>query len=312
MIHAARCCSVGFVTLLCMAVPLSVYAEEAQEKNTWVKTNFDLFHSEQGGAVYPRINVDLGPKNYESLEHDGSIGSYYFMAGLEGRVVHTWSNELNNEPSWANMSMGILWNLSDMKEADGPPPAPDTTDELPDLKAYDYGGISAKIHAQVETDDEADNVNLVGGTQFVYTPMSAFNDCFMPPPSVLLAFEYVKPQKDEARELLDAEESTFPRLRAAILWNWAVGEKLAGGNSYLKNLAFQFHYRYFKEFEQPAVWEGQDFDKYDQFDYRLRYILAHTQRTYFELREIYVGCTTGRLIANTEDDDRFIVGVTLQ
>ncbi|MRR07930.1 MAG: hypothetical protein EG828_13550 [Deltaproteobacteria bacterium] len=198
-----------------------------------------------------------------------------------------------------------------MEEAEGPLPEPDTTGAH-DPKILNYGGVGAKLHVQMESDDQADNVNLAGGANIAYTPMTAFDGSFLQPPSVMLAFEYVKPQEDDAREALDAEKSAFPRLRAALLWNWHPGEKVFGGNAYLKNLAFRFHYRYFKEYYQPAAWELQNYDDYDQYDFVFRYIFPNTGLKRFEIREIYAGFTTGSLIAHVDDDDRFTIGITMQ
>ena len=71
-------------------------------------------------------------------------------------------------------------------------------------------------------------------------------------------------------------------------------------------------YRYFKEFEQPASWKEQGYDQYSQFNYRLRYILPHSQRKRFEFRDIYLAYSMGRQLAHAADDNRMIIGITLQ
>ncbi|MFH1097981.1 MAG: hypothetical protein V1749_10860 [Candidatus Desantisbacteria bacterium] len=101
------------------------------------------------------------------------------------------------------------------------------------------------------------------------------------------------------------QASDFSRLNNTILWNWPFYKKD-------KNMCFQFLYYYFKEFNQSTTWKDQGFDKYDQFNYRLRYIFPFTQCERFDIREIYIGYTSGRQIAHTKDAESIIIGVRLQ
>ena len=297
------------LTLLLLLMTQTSFAEE--ENSKLYKIDFDLFHSSSEETINPKIHVKLGPKEWETNEKKAHIGTYYYLAGVDAEFTHTWKDDLNNVPSWANLSTGLLWNISAVEEADGPPPGPDAVINSP--MAYDYGKMGIRLQTQIETDDTASNVNWLGGGVLTYAaPPGAFDQWLPPLPALLIAFEQVKPQNDDARKALNVDDSSYPRFRGVILWNWAVGQTLTDTNTVIRNLHLQLHYLYFKEFDQTDIWKAKEYDEYSQINTRVRYLLPHDKRKLFAIREIYVGYSDGRQIDYAQNDSRVLMGITLQ
>ena len=305
---------IWIITILILFIPFSVYGEddETDGAKSWVSVDLNLFHSDTKMEVNPGIDVEIGPFNLESSERDAAVGSYYWLFGMIAKVVHTWDEDLNNMPSFARINGGLFWNLTAMKEADSLPPMPGEETTIEDPRAYAYGRLGLNLLGRVETDENANNVNFTGGITAAYAARDAFSDLFLPPPSLAFIYEYVKPYEAEAREALGVDDASFPRLRLSLLWNWSFGEKIAEDTAFFKQLALQIHYRYAKEFNQPTAWKQAGFDEYDQIDARLRYIYSIVQIKKIGIREIYVGYSSGRLIAHTLDDDRILFGIVIQ
>lgn len=297
------------------------HGEEAQENEKsffkdLIKVDLGAVNSNQENNVKPRLSLELGPRDWEGNERGVVIGRGYLQAGLEGQFVQVWDDQLDIEPSFIKGKTGLLWKLSEVEESGTVPPSPGAiivgeTDSNAVLK-YNYGGISLNAQAQVETDDDASNVNLVGGAELVYSSYGAFKKFFLSIPSCGVAYEYVEPTEAETRDQLGADTSSFPRMRSFVLWNWEVGQKLAADVMFMEHLAIQVHYRYAREYEQSDAWKNKGYDEYDQITAKLRYNLPADKRATFRIREIYAGFSSGRQLAQAEDDDRILLGILIQ
>ncbi|MDY6952292.1 MAG: hypothetical protein SWE60_12325 [Thermodesulfobacteriota bacterium] len=311
----SACRRVFVLVALCLLFSARAYGvEEKKDENGFFKdlvnVKLDLFHSDTEGDINPKLGLTIGPKEWETHERELCIGSGYLIWGFEGEVVQVWDDKLDQEPSFLQGNAGLLWKLAEVEEADGLPPLPGEVQKS--SFKYNYGGIRLKAHAQAETDDDADNVNLVGGAELVYSSLGAFKDPVIPLPSFGVTYEYVGPTETEARDRLGADTSSFSRMRAFVLWSWDFGGKLAGSVPFVKHLGLQAHYRFAKEYDQPEVWKAARYDEYDQASAKLRYLFPHGKRETLGLREIYAGFSSGRQLAHAEDDDRILLGVLIQ
>ncbi len=308
-------------------LPADLLAQEDKKDEGPLKIDFDLFHSDNNQELRPRITVNYTPDSfYEGTEKEISIGSYYLEAGAEARLIHAWGTDVNNEPSFVDAKFGLLWNMSHKEEKDtlpssgpgslptSPPvgeggfvPVPD-----PSPKDYNYGKLGLKGIVLAEADENAENTNLTGGIECAYSAVGAFKKWLVPLPSLWLNLDYVSPLNADVRKALGLDTSAFPRFRGALLWSWDFGADLWSENPIGKQLAFQLHYRYAKEFDQEDAWKALGFDEYDQINLKLTYRFQSKSVKTWGLRDIYAGYTTGRFIAHEEDDNRVYLGVTLQ
>ncbi len=315
---------------LAFFLPANLLAQEekkATKDEGPLKIDFDLVHSDNNQELRPKITIDYNLDSfYSGTEKKLNIGSYYLEADAKAQFVHAWGTDLNNEPSMVNAKFGILWNMSNKEERNelpggepdslpaGPPVGDESFVPLPatDPKDYNYGKIGLKANAMTETDENGENTNLSGGIECAYSAIGAFEDWLLPLPSLWLNMDYVSPQNADMRKVMGVGTSAFPRFRGALLWSWDFGADFWGKSKIGKQLSFQLHYRYAKEFDQERVWKDIEFDEYDQINLKLTYRFDRESVKKLGLRDFYAGYTSGRSIAHEEDDRRVYIGVTLQ
>jgi len=299
------------------------YAEDEIRKDgdslieSLMQVDLGLFHNKQKNDVKPLLRITLEPKYHDFFERTLFIGSGNFSMGLEGEFIKVWDNRLDIEPSFIKGSTGLFWKLTKVKPNDKHPPNPneliqnDPENGNDEIFKYHHGGIRLNAQAQVETDDDAENMNLAAGFEFVYSSYGAYKP-YKYLPTFGFAYEYVNPTETEARDRLGADTSNFFRLRAFALWDWDIGNKLASNVSFVKNLNMRVRYRYAKEYDQSDMWKSEGYDEYDQTTAQLRYILPADKRKAFGLKEIYIDYSSGRLLPQAENDNRILLGVLIQ
>jgi hypothetical protein len=327
-------------TVACLAVALSMFmappslfakAKKIQNPQSPLSVDFDMFHSDNNDEIQPRIAVEYVLETTPLLETDEKelkIGSYYFDGSAKARLVHAWGSDLNNEPTFLESQYGILWNMSHVEERDelpggtktkvagSLPPLPPVDEKKPseieNPLDYNYGVIKLQGSLAADTNDSADNTNIYGGIVAIYAENGAFPDWDITIPSFLAGLDYVSPQSADLREEIGVGTSSFPRFRGAILWSWDFGAKLDLKNSFAYRLGLLIYYQYVKQFDQEDEWKNRGYDEYDLASFKLLYRFEMKNVNKWGLRNIFAGYSTGRLIDYEEDDNRFIIGITLQ
>lgn len=321
---------IPWVVMACLALPANLFALEGTRTGTDkgpLTIDAGLLHSDNNKEFRPKLTLDYRRDSFASWdEKPATMGSYYLEADARARFVHVWGENLNNEPSLVKLKLGFLWNMSGMKERENLPgsvpgalpAAPPVGDgdfvpvPGPAPGDYNYGKMGLKASAMAETDDHAENTNLTAGVEWAYSAVGAFQELTVPLPSAWLALDCVSPQSADARKALKVSTSAFPRFRGALLWNWDFGADLLGHSRIGKQLAFQAHYRYAKEFDQDDAWKDRGFDDYDQLNLKFTYRFEWPHVQKLGLRDLYAGYTSGRAIAHEKNDQRVYLGVTLQ
>ena len=310
--------------LFCLSVPCQGYlfAEEPGDKKDEkpYKVDLDLFHSNDEGDIQPRIAITYKDSIFDGNLIKSKTGYYNFNCSIDSLFTHSWGTDTDNDMSYIDMDFGLVWFLSELEKrehipAGQLPPSAEGSGyvEVKSTEKYNYGTMKIKGNIRVESDDNGGNFNIAGGIVFIYDSYGAFKkEIPFQLPSLLLAFEYVDTQNENARDALGVGGSSYPRFRGALLWNLYIGEMLFKNRKYAKNTALQMHYRYFKEYDQETPWTDRNYDKYDQYHIKGIYNFPHTEIKKLGLRNMFIGYSSGRQIAHEEDDERIYIGITLQ
>lgn len=316
MIKAIVCLSM-VISIFVSPPNLSAQENEKQKTESPLKIDFDLFHSDNNDDINPRIAVEYKLDSFlETTEKQTKRGSYYFHGNAKARLMHAWGSDVNNQPSFFEARYGLLWNLSGVETLDVLPPIPSEGDSkfvpTESQLEYDHGKIGVVGSFMADSDDGADNTNIYGGIVATYAAITAFSDWRVTLPSILAAIDYVSPQSADVREEIGGGTSSFPRFRGAIIWSWDFGAKLELKNKFAQQLGLLVHYQYVKQFDQEDAWKKRGFDEYDLSSFKLLYHFRRKNVNKWGLRNIFAGYSTGRLIDYEDDDNRVILGVTLQ
>lgn len=175
-------------------------------------------------------------------------------------------------------------------------------------RSRDFGAAELALVARVESDQQLEDINGTAATVASYLrPSAARQRLWAILPYAEVAFEYVQPLEDESRLANGGSDEAFPRVRYTLFWDTRDYDATNGG------WGLTLRWSEFRELDQSDERQALGNDTYGILETRLAWHPEIPAKIWgaLALTKVYIAYSTGRELPDTEDEERYVLGIGL-